>query len=136
MIEWIQHNARESQAPTTQYDVERSYASLEPGYRQGLTMKDYNISKRYVDLYITRQARNRNRNRNRVPLCAARALNAKGSSPGHAITAVRALKSSPWAMAGGKGAELRPLTRRILAGQGAARPTQLRRARLARPPGG
>ena len=57
MIEWIQHNARESQAPTTQYDVERSYASLEPGYRQGLTMKDYNISKRYVDLYITRQAR-------------------------------------------------------------------------------
>ena len=28
--------------------------------------------------------------------------------PGHAIAVVRALKSSPWAAAGGKGAEIRP----------------------------
>ena len=42
--------------------------------------------------------------KNRVPLFAARTLKCHRSIPGHSIAAVRGLKSSLWATAGGKGA--------------------------------
>ena len=42
--------------------------------------------------------------KHRALFCAARTLNATGQSPGHAIAAVRALKSSLLATTGGNGA--------------------------------